>query len=279
VTTALAIYAALAWALSDYFGAHYSRKLKSPTLTFYAQVLSLLIIIPLAVAVGGSTSWNVLLYGVAAGCLNVMSFCLLMEGTRRGRIGAVIPTSAVVNAILPISFGLLTGDVLSGFALAGIALAVTGTALSASEVSGTESWRRSFDKEGLFFGICSGIGFGVMFILLGQTGKDAGIWPVVAMRLAIPLLLPVARWSEAPLRPSRLTLKAGVCIAITGSTALAAFTLASHTGPLSVVATIAATSPAGSVVIAHLLHTERTTKMQMLGVALAVAGTVTLALR
>jgi drug/metabolite transporter (DMT)-like permease len=278
VGTALAIYAALAWALSDYFGALFSRKLKSPTVTFYAQALSLMIIVPLAFVIGGSLSREVVLYGLAGGCLNIVAFCLMMEGTRRGRITAVIPTCAVVNALVPIAFGIATGDALSGLAYAGISLAVMGTALSASEVSDAKSWRRNFDKEGLLFGIASGFGFGLLFVLLGATDENAGIWPVVAMRLAIPLLVPIARWNHAPLRPTRLTLKAGIAIAFTGSTALAAFTMAAHQAPLAVISAIAATSPAGSVLIAHFTHAERTTKLQMIGVALAVTGTITLAL-
>lgn len=279
MTTALAIYAALAWALGDYFSARFSRQMKSPALTLYAQLCSLVLIVPMAFIIGGSFSTAVLLLGFSAGCLNVVSFCLMMEGTRRGRIGAVIPTSAVVNAILPVTFGIATGDALSGIAYAGIALAIIGTALSASEVSDTTSWRRTFDKEGLFFGVTSGIGFGMLFILLGQTDSNAGIWPVVAMRFALPLIIPIARQTNAPLRPTKTALKAGATMAFMGSTALAAFTLASHTGPLSVIAAIAATSPAGSVVIAHLLHTERTSRLQMTGVVLAIAGTVTLAIQ
>jgi drug/metabolite transporter (DMT)-like permease len=281
MTTLLALAAALGWAAGDYMSGRTGRVIGSITLTFYMQIWGFILILPLAIIVGGDPSVSDLLIGLGAGILNAFSFVTLIEGMRRSRMGAVLPLSAVSSALLPVVVGVAFGDVLSWLAVAGIISAITGAALASSDEETEKDvtkkrWTRSFDSSALIFGVSSGLGFGIMFSAVSFTSDDAGLWPLIAMRGAMPVMYLLARIKRAPVAPTRERITRSFTASSVAVLAMMCFYLASRRGPLSIVAAIAATAPAGTVVIAHWLGHERTTAVQMTGVVAAIAGVVIL---
>lgn len=281
MTASLAIISALGWALSDFLGGHAARKIGSMNLTFYMQVWIFVMILPTALAIGGSPSTNDLLLGAFGGCINAAAYALLVEGMRRRPIGAVIPPSAVVTALVPVGVGLGTGDVLPWMGILGVLFALGGAAVASSSIaddsySSTRSWYQRFDSVALAFAVSSGVGFGLMFVLLSMTSEDAGLWPIVAMRASIPLLLALSIVKRVPLHPSREIVRRSFTTSVAAGIGIACFTVAARRGPLSIVAAIASASPAGTVAIARFFSHEPTTRVQLVGSVVAVAGVVVL---
>lgn len=225
-----------------------------------------------------------LVLGAVGGCVNAFAYALLVEGMRRRTMGAVIPPSAVAGALLPVIVGVGMGDILSWVGTLGIVAALSGAALASSEPRETEStdgepWWRRFDSVALAFGVTSGLGFGLMFVLLSLTAEGAGLWPIVAMRASIPLLLLLARLKGVSLAPTREVIRLSFGTSLAAATAIACFTVAARRGPLSVVTAIASTSTAGTVVVAQVIGHERMSRVQLIGAVIAVVGVVLLTLR
>jgi drug/metabolite transporter (DMT)-like permease len=282
VSNALAVVAATAWACSDYIGGIASRKLRSATLTLYAQSLSVILLVPAALFFGGSPTWSDIGIGAAAGCFNVVGYILMVDGISKSRIGPVIATASVTSVLLPVAGGvLLLGDHLSAFAWLGIAMAVLGTSVVSWETdaeTGSRWSRSAFDANVVKFGMGSGAAFGIMFTLLSLVNENAGLWPVLAMRLSIPLVYAYARANNSPTSPEKQAFLYGGLVAVTGTSALCCFSVAVRDGSLPVVSAIATTSPVLTVIIAHYLRAERTTRLQMTGVLVAISGVILLTL-
>ena len=119
--------------------------------------------------------------GAAAGLLNVGALGCLYRGLAIGRIGQVAPVAAVVGAVVPITWGLATGERPSTVVLIGVGLAVVAGALVSSE---REERPGSLFDRGLLLAVGAGVGFGASFILFSSTPHDSGFWPVLCARMA-----------------------------------------------------------------------------------------------
>ena len=126
----------------------------------------------------------------------------------------------------------------------------------------------------------AGAAFGVFFVCLDAAGDDAGMWPLVAGRVASVTLfsLVVALVAsnrigrdgrrDAGAGHDRLLVACGACDA--GANAL--FLLATHHGLLSLVAVLGSLYPASTVLLATTLTHERLARSQVVGVVLALIG-------
>jgi drug/metabolite transporter (DMT)-like permease len=156
-------------------------------------------------------------------------------------------------------------------ALAGVGLALPAIALvgAGSESAG----HGQLTRRTLVRALGSGSGFGLYFVLLAETHKDAGVWPLIPGRLTgMTLLVLVAlvsgRLSALPRPAWRLTAACGVC----DSTANVLYILAVQRGLLSLVAVLTALYPASTVLLARVVLKERLGRKQLAGLAVALAA-------
>ena len=129
----------------------------------------------------------------------------------------------------------------------------------------------------------SGLGFGIVFVLLGATTDDAGLWPLVAARstAVVGSVAVLALWAatgRGELRPNLVPIRASWA-AVAGAgvldiTANAIYLAATRTGLLSIVAVLSSLYPAATVVLARVVLGERLHRQQVLGLGVAVAGVV-----
>src|SRR5262249_29408299 len=118
-----------------------------------------------------------------------------------------------------------------------------------------------------------GCGFGCFFILLSRVSPGHTFWPLAAGRLtSLALMLTVIplRRRQQPALPGRrvipLVALAGVLDAI-GNTF---FVLAAHSGRLDVAAILSSFYPAATVLLAAVVLRERVTRIQGIGILLAL---------
>jgi drug/metabolite transporter (DMT)-like permease len=128
--------------------------------------------------------------------------------------------------------------------------------------------------------VIAGVAFGVVFVLLAETGDSAGFWPLVAGRAMSVALMTVgallARRSVWPAPGARNIATIGLT-GVFDVSANAVYLLAARRGLLALVAVLSSLYPAATVVLARAVLDDRMTRMQIVGLVLAAAGVVLIA--
>jgi drug/metabolite transporter (DMT)-like permease len=119
--------------------------------------------------------------------------------------------------------------------------------------------------------LLAGCGFGCYFILISHVSHSATLWPLAVARFtSVPLLLAMAGSRRQEVLPKMtvapFVLLAGVLDAIGN----AFFVLATHVGRLDVAAVLSSLYPAATVLLAALVLRERVTRIQAVGILLAL---------
>jgi len=270
VAALLALASSLVYGSGDFLGGLASRRAPAILVTIWAELIGL---VGLAIAVVVLRADDVtpadLVWGGVAGLAGAMGLLLLYGALGDGTMSVVAPLSAVWSAVVPIVWGLVTGERPSGLALFGVALALPAIALV-----GAESDKAGhLTRRTLIRALGAGTGFGLYFVLLAQTHKHAGVWPLIPGRMTGGVLLVVVamiggRLAALPRPARRLTAACGVCDA----TANVLYILAVQRGLLSLVAVLTALYPASTVLLARAVLKERLGRKQLAGLAVALAA-------
>ena len=124
-------------------------------------------------------------------------------------------------------------------------------------------------RAGVVDGVAAGLGFGVLFVALGQVPRTAGLVPLmVCQAVSVPVLVGMAVGLRAPWlprdRPARLAFLTGPL----GTAATGAFLLATQHGYLSIAGVLTSLYPAATVVLAAVFLRERIRLPQGIGLVL-----------
>lgn len=266
----LALGAAVGYGLSDFIGGLASRRTSAWPVALLAGAGGLLGAAVLALAVPGDPDASDLVWGAVSGLGSGAGSVFLYRGFANGRMSVVAPVSAVGAAVVPVAVGLATGERPSWLVLVGIAVALPAIWLVAST---PEDPLESEDQEtlaaGLVDGLLAGLGFGVLFVAIGQVPDGAGFWPIAAAQgvglVTIALLASLlgARW--VPTAPSELW---GAVAGLMASAALLLFLLATQADLLTVAAVLTSLYPAFTILLAFVVLREHIYRAQGLGLLL-----------
>ncbi|HRW36275.1 MAG: EamA family transporter [Acidimicrobiales bacterium] len=290
----LGLLVALFYGSGDFFGGLASKRAASPTVVVgsFTVAAVLLAVTTLGWAVVGelpTPDGRDLWLGAASGVIGPISLALLYRGLASGRMSVVAPITAVVAAIVPLAWGLAVGERPSAVALGGVVVALVAVVLIAGAPAHED---HPVDaavlpvREVVGPAVLAGLGFGVIFILLGETSGHAGLWPLVVARptaivLTAAALALVALRRGRPLGPSIVPARAAwPALSVAGTfdiTANATYLAAANRGLLSIVAVLSSLYPAATVVLARLVLGERLHRVQLAGLALAAAGIAAIA--
>lgn len=266
---------AASYGAGDFFGGLAARRTATTSVVVPAQALGLVLLAALmAVAPSGEPSVRNLGFGAAAGAFGGIGVFLLFRGLATGRMSVVAPITAVGAAVLPVAWGLATGERLSVVIFTGVVLSLVAVALIAHEKdSGRES-----APVAVAWAVGAGVAFGSLFILLAQTTDDAGWWPLVGSRLAaIAVVGGGALVARTALVPERATVPHVAASGVLDVTANALYLLAVRRGLLSLVAVLSSLYPGGTVLLARVVLHERLEVLQVVGLVAALAGVVLIA--
>ncbi|MCU1488028.1 MAG: protein of unknown function transrane [Actinomycetia bacterium] len=275
----LGLLVALSYGAGDFFGGLSSRRLTPTVVVQASQLVGLasltvaLFVVPDQHFVGIDVA-----RGAIAGTVGLVGLVLLYRGLAAGAMSIVAPVTAVGAAVLPVAWGLLDGERPSALALLGVVLALTAVLLVSSPA--TDGVPVPGRVREALLALLAGSAFGVVFILLGSSSADSGLWPVFAARAAsvtVMSLLLLARGRPPRIPPpgTRLFLSAAGFLDVLAN---AIFVIAAREGLLSLVAVISSLYPASTVVLARVVLHERVDRRQQLGLAFALAGVVLIAL-
>lgn len=293
MAVALGLLVALAYGTGDFFGGLAAKRARTTAVvigSFGIAALALALVHLGWRALGDlpPVRGDDLRLGAAAGLLGPVSLGLLYHGLATGRMSVVAPITAVVAATVPLLWGLASGEEPSSLALAGMACALVAVVLISAAPPHED---HPVDAPVLPLAavvppaVASGLGFGIIFVLLGSTSSEAGLWPLVAARpvaivVTVAVVSAVAARRGDSLAGSLLPHGAWPTVAAAGVldvTANACYLAAINAGLLSVVAVLSSLYPAATVVLARVVLHERLHRAQVAGLALAAAGVAAMA--
>ncbi len=269
----LALGASLAWGIADFVGPLVARTLGALRVLFWAQVGGLAAI-AFAVAVHGHGphDWLILL-AVPAALAGTLGLWAYYRGIAAGAISVVAPIAGA-SAVIPVIFGIATGDSPSATQIAGIAFALVGVVLASLEPQ--EGSRRVAAGVGL--ALLAALGFGCYFPPMHVAGKADFWWASLLFRTTALLIIATAVALQRPdlrVRGRELWIVLGVGIGDTIGNVL--FAASSGHGLVSLTAVLASLYPIVTVLLAAAVLHEKTAPAQRAGIALTLAGVVLIA--
>lgn len=272
----LALSSALAYGAADFIGGVGSRRHSSWQIVLVGQVAGAAVMLAAGLLLPGSPAVADFAWALLAGVGSATGSLFLYRGLARGRMGLVAPVSAVGAAILPVLVGVALGERPSWLAWLGVLVALPGIWLVSRE---TTPGGPAGTRGALVDGAVAGVGFGVLFIALGQIPADAGLLPLAANQLIGALLTVVgAACLGQPWRPGRGVLRWGSTSGILGAAGTLAFMVATGSTSLGIAGVLASLYPAVTVLLAAGVLGERIGVGQRTGIGICTLAVATLAL-
>lgn len=302
---ALALGTSAAYGLSNFFGPLLGRRYALGAVLLTGQLAALVAaVVALALAGDGFPGSHGAWLGAAAGVSNAIGLAGFYRAAELGPLAVAAPIGAT-GAVLPVIYGLATGERLGKLEAIGIVFAIGGVVLAARRPSsgdpdaadvadslaarenrsGSEDAAHSLaEREGdlrgcVIFSLVSAVGFGGLLILLPQASQDGRWWALLDARVALVAFLVVLFAARRQLAAPP-DARSGALMALPGLGLILGtllYVLAGEHGSLSVVAVIASLNPVFTVGLAFVVLGERLSRIQALGVAAAIAGVVLVA--
>jgi drug/metabolite transporter (DMT)-like permease len=272
----LALSSALAYGAADFIGGVGSRRYSSWQVVLVGQAAGALVMLVAGLMLPGSPAASDFAWALLAGVGSATGSIFLFRGLARGRMGLVAPISAVGAAVLPVLVGVAFGERPSWLVWVGVLVALPGIWLVSRE---TTPDRPASTRGALVDGAIAGVGFGVLFVALGQISADAGLLPLAANQLIGAILTIVAAASLGQSwRPSRGVIGWGSASGVLGALGTLAFMVATGATSLGIAGVLASLYPAVTVLLAAGVLGERIDTAQRMGIGICTLAVATLAL-
>ena len=277
MAVALGLLVAVTYGAADFLGGFASRRAPVTSVVVVSQLVGVPLLAVLALFSGGEPTIENVGLGAAAGVAGGLGLTALYRGLATGRMSVVAPVTAVGAAALPVLWGLGAGERPSPLAAVGVACALFAVVF-VSRIPGDEA-RAAGGLHVLLLAALAGVGFGVVFIVLAETGDNGGIWPLLAARgTSMTMLAAGSLVSGRSLDPGGWP--SVRIIAATGVLDMAAnalYVYAAQRGLISLVAVLSSLYPAATVVLARVVLHERLGRLQTAGLGLAAGGVMLIA--
>jgi drug/metabolite transporter (DMT)-like permease len=264
----LALGASLAWGVADFVGPWQGRTLGTLRVMLWAQVGGIALLGIVVAARGhGPQAWGVL-WAVLAALSGTLGLYAYYRGMATGTMSVVAPIAGA-SAIVPVVFGIATGDRPRAVQLAGIAAALVGVALASRE----QQAGAGRVGAGVGLALLAAVGFGFYFPPMHAAGDADPWWGSFVFRLtagAIVLATVALRRPVLRLRGRALAIVLGVGIGDTIGNLL--FAAAAGHGIVSLTSVLASLYPIVTVALAAVVIKERVVGLQRLGVVLTLVG-------
>lgn len=268
------LLSALTWGAGDFNGGLAVKRSNPYGVIAVAHTVSLLLLLVAVFIVGEPIpplhDW---LWGGASGLAGGVGLMLLYRALAEGRMSVAAPVSAVVAAALPVLVGLVQDGLPDLWILIGFLLALTAVWL----VSGGEGPVIRFDN--LRMPIIAGIAFGAFFIFIERASHTALLWPLIAVRIvSVSTMLGYALLTRQEWIPKRESLVPILLSSVLDTLGNAFYALSARTGRLDVAAVLGALYPGATVLLAWVFLKETISRVQTIGILLALGAIILLTL-
>jgi drug/metabolite transporter (DMT)-like permease len=267
-TIIFGLAASLCWGSGDFNGGLASRRANPFSVVTTNHVIGFVLLLVLALIWREPFPASIdIFWGAIAGLAAAIGLVSFYSALSIGLMGIAAPVSAALTAGLPVLFSAFTVGLPSPIQLGGSFLVLLAVVL----ISRPE--RTKGHPKGIGLALLAGCGFGLFFILISRVNHTATFWPLAVARFtSVLFLLIVMQIRQEPLLPrlsvAHLMLLAGVL----GAIGNAFFVLAAHSGRLDIAAVLSSLYPAATVILAAIVLHERVTRMQGIGILLALVA-------
>ncbi|MER6666616.1 EamA family transporter [Amycolatopsis japonica] len=271
----LALGSALCYGFVDFAGGLLARRAEFAAVAFAGQVGGFVFMLGVALLfTTADPSMPDLGWGAVSGLGTAVGMVFLYRGLIGGAMSIVVPISAVGSVTVPVLVGMtLLGERPSVPGLAGIGLAVIALGAVSRSGAGDAEGAKSSVRDALI----ASAGFAVQYLALAQAAPEAGLWPVVASRLAATsAILPIViRRGNGVRLPWRFAVGSAVngCFA---ALSLVLYLLATRQGLTTIAVVLASFYPVVPVVLGIVALRERPGPVRSAGLVLAAAAVVLL---
>ncbi len=240
--------------------------------------------------------------GALSGVFNAAALAAFYRGLALGRMG-VVAAIAATDALIPLAFGIVSGEQLTSVESAGLALAVASVVVvswAAERGDSEEGAAKSKAAMGIGLALIAAACFGCFVVALDASSEASPLWAVVASRMTSVSLVSVAavialapkpsarlfvmdKASEVRLRVDkrenapvfrvpRDDLGPLVLIGLLDVAASNLFAFATTLGLLSQVGVLGSLYPVVTILLARIVLRERLDAMQRAGTIGVLAG-------
>jgi drug/metabolite transporter (DMT)-like permease len=271
----LCLLAAAAYGISDFAGGLASRRSDTVTTLLYGNGTGLAVTAVLLPLVPGVVTGRGVLCAVAAGVAGLVGLGLMYQLMASEPLNLVSPMTAVLAAVVPLAFGVLTGEAPHLVTWFGMGAGLVALVLFTYAPGEAEQQRLRTRVIGLAF--LAGVGFGAYFILQARAGSETGLWPLLLSRVvSLGLVVLLVTRRRARTRPVPSMGRQAVLVALVAGALDAVgdvlFVLASRHGFLSLASVIVALYPAVTVLLAVAVLRERAGRIARFGLALSAVS-------
>jgi drug/metabolite transporter (DMT)-like permease len=223
------------------------------------------------------SGWQPWAWGVLAGSVNAISTLSLYRSFEIGKMAVVAPLSASYP-VLSVSLSLLSGERLSAARAVGIVCTMIGVLLVAGgerapDQNDAEAMRRS--GKGIGWALCSAVGFGVLFWLLGtrvipRVGAPQTVWMIRLTCTAIATA--IILFAKQPIRLPRNTRWLSLGMGAGDTSAFVLSNRAMQIEQVAVISVLGSLYGAVTVALAAIVLREQVSRWQWAGIASIFAG-------
>jgi drug/metabolite transporter (DMT)-like permease len=280
----LGVLTAFFWGGSDFLARFATHRIGTLRTMLYMQCMGFLLLSMALPWLGGwghladGSGWRPWAWGVLAGLLNFGGTLALYRSFEIGKLAVVAPISSSYPA-LTVLLSVASGEHLRPARIVGIVCAILGVVLVAGGEKPAEAGQANGAprrQKGIGVAICSAIGFGVLFWLLGTrmvpiTGAAQTVW-LIRLTCSV-LMVGVILVLRQPIRPPTDRVAGwllGMGFADTGAFILN--NVGMKLEQVSVVSTLASLYGAFTVGLAAAVLREHVSRWQWLGIVFIFAG-------
>lgn len=275
----LALASAACYGAADFLGGLTSKRANTLAIVVVSQfsgLVLLLVMFPLLPA--ASPVRADYLWGALAGLTGGAGVALLYRALAIGVMAVVAPTTAVCAVAIPVLAAIALGErpglvTLGGIALALLAIALVSQSGHPERVDEEGRGNASSRASALLPAVLSGVVIGLFFLALARTSDTAGLWPlVVARSVSVSLFAGLALVTGQSLHIPAAIRGPVIAGGVLDMGANLLYLIATRSGPLSAVVTLASLYPASTVLLARMVLHERLSRPQWVGVVCAMVA-------
>jgi drug/metabolite transporter (DMT)-like permease len=279
-----ALAAAVLYGSADFLGGAATRQSRALSVASLSVPAGAVVMLLAAVLAGGSVPTVGLGWAVAAGAAGAVGLIVFYNGLAAGPMSVVAPVSALMSTVLPVAVAVASGERLSARVYAGVVACLVAIVLVSLERGTVRGRLRDHHSalRGFGYGIAAGALFGVFFVFLRYAGSSGVFWPVGVARLAACVVVlaaaVLARARPAGREAGGRVLAAAVVSGVLDASANLFYVLATRAGLFGIAVVLTSLYPGITVLLARLVLRERMRAVQRIGLLLAAAGVVLVAL-
>lgn len=284
LTIVVGLASAIVYGIADFFGGLAAKRTAAVVVTALAAIVGLLVMLPFALLIPARATVEAFLWGGISGVTGAAAIFLLYAALAIGPMSILSPLTAVLSALVPMTWGLATGERLPWWGYVAIAAILVAIVLVGFV---PEKGAVRPRLRGILYAVGSGVLIGAFFILVDRAPADSGLYPLVANRsvsgavlLGVVLVLGMLarRRGAAPFPGLRGAVPLIVACGIADAAANVLILLGLRLGDLTVMSVLAALYPAGTIALAAVVLRERIAPVQWIGLGLALVAAAVLAI-